>query len=397
MICGIFPRARDFLVGGGDCPTGLRVPLMEIPLSNTLAEFKKFHVLYQEGRVNELAASAAGFRFLLLRSLARKEYLEGIAKQFAIKSEATIKDLLLQIFLAPITAKAIEGIIRALDEADRATRQALEADLIAQLFKLRTFDWGGIHENDINKYIVNNYVKKITNYDDLTKQIETEILESLKGFVLCSWYNNWTSIIIEDIFKSHARVLPTVGRIKQVDFFVDGIPFDLKMTYFPVGFMEDQRQRMGVVRSEVAELKKACKRFEIPVDLGRHENDLLLDMLAALSESSNAAVQKFHREFMARRRTIISETMKSPRTLLKWLYENQGIQRFDTSNRLFLIAIDQNKMEESWKLKRDHPLLKKSINEYLSTRKLTKKDLLLVWEANGSRYESYTDVLFILK
>ncbi|MCH2047146.1 MAG: hypothetical protein MK289_01140 [Trichodesmium sp. ALOHA_ZT_67] len=46
------------------------------------------------------------------------------------------------------------------------------------------------------------------------------------------------SILIEDIFKDHTRVLFTVRKIKQFDFFIDGIPFDFKMTYFPGEFMK---------------------------------------------------------------------------------------------------------------------------------------------------------------
>ncbi|MFM6785038.1 MAG: hypothetical protein ACKPKU_28635, partial [Dolichospermum sp.] len=56
---------------------------------------------------------------------------------------------------------------------------------------------------------------------------------------------------------------------------------------------------------------------------------------------------------------IINETLQQPPELLRWLYENQGSQRFDTSNRLFLVLVDSNFLEDSWKLKRDFSLLKR--------------------------------------
>lgn len=366
-------------------------------MTRTAANFREAQGLYQQGKLNELTTSQDGYVFLLLRSIARKEYLEYVARLLKIDPSAKAKDLLELVFLSGITAKIVEKTIRFFHLQDRATRKQAEPDLLAELFKLRVFDWGGIHENDINKHIVNNYIKKITKFDDLVEKIENEILNSLKGFVLCSWYNNWTSIIIEDIFKDHQRVLPTVGKIKQVDFFVEGIPFDLKMTYFPGGFMEEQRQKLALVRSEASELKRVCKEFNIPIDSGRQEGELVLDMLAALSESSKQEVRAFYEKFTARRRTIVSDTIADPRRLLRWLYENQGTQRFDTSNRLFLIVVDLRRMEDSWKLKRDHELLKQEIGRYLDSRRFAKDDLRLRWEFDGNEYESYTDILFVVK
>ncbi|MFM7370023.1 MAG: hypothetical protein ACKO2Z_19985, partial [Sphaerospermopsis kisseleviana] len=89
--------------------------------------------------------------------------------------------------------------------------------------------------------------------------------------------------------------------------------------------------------------------------------------------------------------------LKQPRELLRWLYENQGSQRFDASNRLFLVLVDTNSLEDSWKLKRDFTLLKSKIDEYLNTRSFKKDDLLLNWTFNNNQDQSYADVLFVLK
>ena len=55
-----------------------------------------------------------------------------------------------------------------------------------------------------------------------------------------SWYNNWTSYLIESIFKHHTKVISAVGEIKSVDFFINDIPVDLKVTYFPNQYMNDK-------------------------------------------------------------------------------------------------------------------------------------------------------------
>jgi hypothetical protein len=360
--------------------------------------FSQLSRLYDENKFFELTSSSEGLYFLKLRSLARKDYYLHLFQKAQISSHNLgVKQYLETLFKSNISLETIHDSINQIYEGQREERRINEQDLLAELYKLRVFDWGGIHQNDINKYLVDNYIKKITNYDNLIEKVKNEILHSLKGFVLCSWYNNWTSIIIEDIFKDHERVLPTVGLIKQVDFFIDDIPFDLKVTYVPKDFMKYERRKRKLTINELSELKKTAKRFNLPFDQNRPDNELLIDLITAFTESSQQNVKDFYDNFVKIRRDIINDTLKQPRELLRWLYENQGSQRFDASNRLFLVLVDTNSLEDSWKLKRDYTLLKNKIDEYLNTRSFNKDDLLLSWNFNNNEYHSYADVLFIMK
>ena len=360
--------------------------------------FSQLSRLYDENKFFELTSSPEGLYFLKLRSLARKDYYLHLFQKAQISSDNLgVKQYLETLFKSNISLETIHDSINQIYEIQREERRIHEQDLLAELYKLRVFDWGGIHQNDINKYLVDNYIKKITNYDNLIEKVKNEILHSLKGFVLCSWYNNWTSIIIEDIFKDHQRILPTVGLIKQVDFFIDDIPFDLKVTYVPKGFMENERRNRKLTIKELSELKKTAKIFNLPFDQNRPDNELLIDLITAFSESSQEDVKAFYDNFVNIRRDIINETLQQPRELLRWLYENQGSQRFDASNRLFLVLVDTNSLEDSWKLKRDYTLLKNKIDEYLNTRSFNKDKLLLNWSFNNNQYQSYADVLFVLK
>jgi len=65
---------------------------------------------------------------------------------------------------------------------------------------------------------------------------------------------------------------------------------------------------------------------------------------------------------------MIQEVIEEPQRLIKWLYEEQGERRFDAANRLFLVLIDKNNLEESWKMKRNLDLLKDKINSYLDKK-----------------------------
>ena len=136
----------------------------------------------------------------------------------------------------------IDVAIRDIYSSERAERKTKEPHLVSELFKMQTFDWGGLHQNSLEKTIVGNYVNRIRSYDTLNSKIDNELLASMRGYVLCSWYNHWTSIIIEDVFRDHPVVLPAVSKVKKLDFFVKDVPFDLKVTPLPEGFVKEKRK-----------------------------------------------------------------------------------------------------------------------------------------------------------
>jgi len=162
-------------------------------------------------------------RFLKLRSLSRKEHLNRIIADHDLQipeggPAARLKDL----FESDVTDAQIDATIRAIFSEERTRRAVSEGPLITELYRMQIFDWGGLHQNSLEKTIVDNYVKKIRGFDELQARVDDELFHSMKSYVLCSWYNHWTSIIIEDVFRDHPAVLPAVGLIKQVDFFVRG-------------------------------------------------------------------------------------------------------------------------------------------------------------------------------
>lgn len=88
------------------------------------------------------------------------------------------------------------------------------------LRKINAYEWGGDQNNSLGQYLIRRYVKVISDYDTLQKKAN-EIQANAWNFVQTSWYNNWTSYLIESIFKKHKRVLSAIGEIKSVDFFID--------------------------------------------------------------------------------------------------------------------------------------------------------------------------------
>ena len=226
-------------------------------------EFKKLKKAYDENEFDIIFNNKLGILFLKLRSLSRNSLLKELAEKLGIDvSQIENKKLFEFLFTQNIDDKLLDNFIDEKYNEERKQRIDNEEFLYTQLYKLKLFDWGGFYQNNVEQTIVNNYIKKVQDFDTLCVLIENDINFRLKDYILCSWYNHWTSILIEDMFKDHPSLLPTVGLVKKVDFFWKNFPFDLKVTYFPEGFMVLKRREKNL-KPELTELKKFAKTNSI--------------------------------------------------------------------------------------------------------------------------------------
>jgi len=261
---------------------------------------------------------------------------------------------------------------------------------------MRAFDWGGLYQNSLEQTIVDHYVKRIRSWNELNSAIDSELHDSLRSYVQCSWYNHWSSVIIQDIFNDHPSVLPVIGLVKKVDFFIHDFPFDLKVTYFPDGYLQLLRRREGL-RPELAELKTFCRSANIWFDNSTPPSTLFMELIAKIAEHPSDNARDFITEFRATRLRLIQQTIQDPTDLKVWLYENQGVRRFDASNRFFLILVDLKHVEDSWKLKRNKVLLVEDINNHLNAmRPDVMESLKLSFKWRDETFEAYSDILFVL-
>ena len=94
------------------------------------------------------------------------------------------------------------------------------------------------------------------------------------------------------------------------------------------------------------------------------------------------------------RNALVTEIETDSDDLIRWLYENQGDRRFDASNRLFLVLVDQRNYFDSWKLKRAKPLMEEKIRGYLDgCGNSPGRRVEFDWE--GERYSTVSDVLVV--
>ncbi len=356
--------------------------------------FAQADALFRQDKLNQLVADPDGQRFLKLRSMSRPEHLERLLKSVGIaRPRNGSHQLFAAAFSASIPVDAIEKCAREIYREEREQRRTNEAELVNQLYRVQEFNWGGIYQNSLEKTIVDNYVKKITNYEALCRCVENDLLTSMRGYVICSWYNHWTSIIIEDIFKDHPKVLPAVGLVKKIDFFVHDTPFDLKVTYLPEGYLS-QKRKVARQRPELTLLKRVAQEKGIPIAADLANAALLQDLWTKVSDHPSSTCKDLVAELQGFRNALVTEIERDPTDVIRWLYEHQGERRFDASNRLFLLLVDQRNYFDSWKLKRAKPLMETKINAYLdSCRNCPGRQIEFDWKSE--RHSTVSDVIVV--
>lgn len=266
-----------------------------------------------------------------------------------------------------------------------------EVQLKEDLYRVRYYAWGGDQNNSLDKHLVSRYVKVISNFEELLGK-QNEIAGNAWNYVQTSWYNNWTSYLIESLFKKHHRVISAVGEIKSVDFFIDKTPIDLKVTFFPNQFM-NEKIKLKFGKKELSWLKAKAKELSVSVDSSLSPSQQMYILTEKLSELGYNKVLETLREV---RKNIVLEAKQNPMELMTWFYANQGEMRFGAENRIFVVLVDASDMSQSWKMKRAFNLIEPAVRQYLDNfNSHSLKEIDFTFKKNN--YKSLADVVFVVK
>jgi len=371
-------------------------------MENSFFYWKKEH---DNGSLEEFNSNKIGQLWLKLKSIIRPELIkEFISYNGIVLSSSISSKQFEELFI--ILSKNVDRSHQLLDkyiiEKNNIILSQMDTkSLVSELYKLKTFEWGGDYKNSLDKYLVNHYVKAIKSFDLLNSKFDTEINQAVKGYVLNSWYNHWSSILIEHIFKSYNNVLPTVGQIKNVDFFINNIPFDLKVTYFPAEYLKLKRKEKDLP-VELTFLKSKAKELNISFDKKTSSSNIYYEITEKMKDKDTKESINVLETLKKENLNIVNETKTNTKDLSKWLYENQGEMRFGSENRLFLILIDTDttNFSNSWKLKRNIELLTPVINNFLNDfSKKSIKELAVEFNYPGKTkiFHSLADIIFVIK
>ncbi len=368
-----------------------------------MKDFNYWKKLHDSEHLEEFSTNKTGLLWLKLKSIVRKEYISGFTSANNIQlSGKSLNKQFNELF--EILSTNIDNSNDLLDsyinQENKTQLTKLDTEqLVSELYKLKTFDWGGDYQNSLDKYLVSRYVKVLKSYETLISKLETEISVAVQGYVLNSWYNHWSSIMIEHIFKSHSSVLPTVGQIKNVDFFINNIPFDLKVTYLPNEYIKTKRKEKNLP-VELTFLKESARKAGVTFDKKGKESDIYYEIVEKLTDKNDEFCLSILQTLKQQKLDILKEAQENPKILATWLYENQGEMRFGSENRLFLVLVDTNDFTNSWKLKRNFELLAPSIKHYLDNFQSKQIDDLKIsfnFKGKPNSFNALTDIIFVIR
>lgn len=352
-----------------------------------------------EFRTNNLFAfnnNDKALLYLKVKAICRKTLITQFVKENNLTLKSTkVKEQFPELYALlenkPKLIKQLDCFLRNRNNEWYKEMGVDEDKVRTALRKINAYEWGGDHNNSLDQYLVRRYVKVISDYDTLQEKAN-EIQANAWNFVQTSWYNNWTSYLIESIFKKHKRVLSAIGEIKSVDFFIDNYPIDLKVTYFPNEFMEKKlKDKIG--NKELAWLKKEAKKVKISPDKNLSDAEQLTFLKEELENHGHSNIIEV---LTKHKQEIIDEACKHPEELMRWLYENQSARLFGAENRLFLVLVDTKDMKQSWKMKRAFTLIEPTVNNYLdSFNAHSLKEIKYTF--NQKNYTSLSDIIFIIK
>lgn len=268
-----------------------------------------------------------------LRSIPKRD-LDELAQKLERGGKGTASALAVRLLdpgLPPIDTAFVDEFIKAkYAEQVRIRREVIisDEDLLAELRKVKAMDWGVV-QGQLDGKIQREYVRKFARYDDLVRGVADKLHAEITNYVIASWYNHWSTVLIEDHISLHPNVVPTIKNIAGVDLFLMDTKFDLKMTDLPKSWTTEN-------------------------------------------------------------------AVADPRSLAKWLYENQGQQRFGADNRLYIVLIDTEDVSQSWRLKREPDIVYPQIDAFLDEATVDESDALPFSYGNNS-YAPRCKILLVAK
>lgn len=160
--------------------------------------------------------------------------LKTLSSELGISISGNTAEIIKRIFERQPDEDLINEFIKQKYTESIKERRAIisDEDLKKELMKVKTFSWGVV-QGQLDQKIQAEYVRRFVRYDELLNNVKSKLHDDVTNYVICTWYNHWTTVLIEEHISLHKKVIPTIKNIKGIDIFFDGQPFDLKITYLP--------------------------------------------------------------------------------------------------------------------------------------------------------------------
>ena len=336
---------------------------------------------------NKYKSDRIATRFLLVRSLDKNNLREILEKLKITQNSNNIRDLGKSVYESDITISQLLDYIESKRD-DLIKERESELDGISNILsKIPVVNCGVRNDkvDDIVKGFVRN--KSIKEYEDLVKELDNNVLKKVRQYCLWSYYNQNSNDIIELAFLKHKKVIPTLRKIHDIDFFIrledDLIPFDLKYTHISDSYFDLASQGIDETAPTIfddytidcavdSELKKIRAYYN---EYKRNHRELgliaaskltkaeLIDFIERIGDRSSS---DFIQKAKDNRSKYVPKTPDQLKTLEWWNYKYQGERLFCNNNRLFVFLAYNDQFVDGRELKGKTTEIEKKISELLN-------------------------------
>lgn len=161
-------------------------------------------------------------------------YLKELSLNLGLSNKGSGSEIIKRIIEIQPDEKLIDDFIKQKFNQKIENRKKIisDSDLKNELMKVQNFTWGVV-QGQLDQKIQTEYVRKFFHYDKLIENVQNKLHKDITNYVICTWFNHWTTVLIEEHISRHPKVVPILKNIKGVDIFFERQPFDLKITYLP--------------------------------------------------------------------------------------------------------------------------------------------------------------------
>ncbi len=325
-------------------------------------------------------------RFLLIRSLDKSHLVDIINAYSEEEPTGKSKELMCKAYHSSVTIQNLLDYIESKRPqliAERETELEGLSDVLSD-FPIVNCGIRNDKVDDIVKKFVRN--KSLKSIAELSQDLDTNILPRVRQYALWSYYNQTSNDIIELYFLKHPKIIPTLRKIHDIDFFIkiddEIVPFDLKFTHISDEFFNlasqgiddsdsgidnyeittiDNSNELKVIRSLYNGYKKSHKNFHLEAASKLTK----AEMISILEEANDSDINIKIEQLKQNHRNYVPATADDLEKLEWWNYKYQGERLFCNNNRLFVFIAYTDSFTDGRELKGKTAEIGEKITELL--------------------------------
>lgn len=334
-------------------------------------------------------------KYILVRSLDTQHLLKlASQRKIPIPNKHKTDDLYQAIYDFEVSIQDLIDFIKSEYPAVKAIRQEQEQYLSAILKDFTNVKCGVRNDNlnDLVSGLVRD--KTIRSKKDLDTRIHELINNNVQEYIYWQYYNQASSDLLEHIFNDNPNIIPTLRKIKYIDFFIELngeiVPFDLKVTHLSeeyynlmksgLNFQEDGDDNYAVLdnETEIQEIKSFYKSVKNTYSLPNYSKLTKLDLINQLKKHSSIdpSISNFLENVTSSRSKLVKDTELDLKKACWWNYKYQGERLFKNNNRFYVFLAYKDSYEDPRPLKGNLTDIKVKVDSLINN--LTPENLMTI-------------------